>query len=65
MPDYSKSVIYIIKPNINDYDENDVYYGSTTNFKARCKQHLIDYYNFNNKQQQLKKYYNIQLLYII
>ena len=37
MPDYSNSVIYIIKPNEEDYD---VYYGSTTYFVNRCELHI-------------------------
>lgn len=55
MPDYSKSVIYIIKPNIDDYDKNDVYYGSTTNFKARMYQHQTEYKKYINDNNCLKK----------
>jgi hypothetical protein len=54
MPDYSKSVIYIIKPNVNNYDENDVYYGSTTNFIKRCKQHESSYISFKNDNNYSK-----------
>ncbi len=48
MPDYSKSVIYIIKPNVDNCDENDVYYGSTTNFIKRCGQHISKYNEYLN-----------------
>jgi len=29
MPDYTKGMIYMLEPSI-DYDEGDIYYGSTT-----------------------------------
>lgn len=60
MPDYSKSVIYIIKPNVDNYDENDVYYGSTTDFKTRCSAHKTKYNNYyNNIDVEYLSYYII------
>jgi hypothetical protein len=47
MTDYSNSVIYIIKPNVDDCDENDVYYGSTNDFINRCSVHKSSYYDTN------------------
>tara|TARA_R110000822_G_scaffold299451_1_gene422428 strand:- start:224 stop:736 length:513 start_codon:yes stop_codon:yes gene_type:complete len=35
MPDYSLGKIYMIYPKVEDADEGDVYYGSTTNTLAR------------------------------
>ena len=53
MPLYQNSVIYKLKNNL-DYDDNNIYVGSTTNFRLRKNQHKnccnnekSKYYNFN------------------
>ena len=60
MPNYSNSVIYIIKPNEEDYNENDVYYGSTTDFVNRIRQHKYDYNEYKITQF---KYFSYFILY--
>jgi len=44
MPHYQNSVIYKLKRN-DDYDDTDIYVGSTTNFKNRKNQHKGKCYN--------------------
>jgi len=48
MPHYQNSVIYKLKRN-DDYDDTDIYVGSTTNFKHRKNCHKN---NCNNEKQQ-------------
>jgi|DEB0MinimDraft_6_1074348.scaffolds.fasta_scaffold12927_1 hypothetical protein len=48
MPDYSKTVIYKIKHN-EDYDDINIYVGSTTNFKGRKHRHKSNCNNENSK----------------
>jgi len=47
MPKYENSVIYKIKHN-EDYDDNNIYVGSTTNFKNRKNYHKGSFYNEKN-----------------
>jgi hypothetical protein len=45
MPDYSKGMIHMLEPTI-DYEEGDIYYGSTTQpLHKRLFQHKSDYTN--------------------
>jgi hypothetical protein len=59
MPDYSKTVIYKIKHN-EDYDDINIYIGSTTNFKVRKNQHKNSCNNENNKDYNYPIYQYIR-----
>ena len=48
MPKYENSVIYKIKHN-EDYDDNNIYVGSTTNFRMRKNCHKVDCNNEKRK----------------
>ena len=54
MPDYSKCVIYKIC--CNDTSINDIYVGSTCNFRRRKTQHKSHCHNQNAKEYNLKVY---------
>jgi hypothetical protein len=54
MPHYQNSVIYKIKHN-EDYDDTNIYVGSTSNFKNRKNQHKTKCTN------EKDKYYNISV----
>ena len=58
MPIYENSVIYKIKHN-EDYDDTNIYVGSTSNFKNRKYQHKTD---CNNEKHKI---YNLQVYQII
>lgn len=50
MVNYNKSKIYRIYPNVEDFDEGDVYYGSTTKTLAqRMSNHRTDFKNNSKK----------------
>ena len=51
MPHYQNSVIYKLKHN-EDYDDTNIYVGSTTNFKHRKNEHK------NNCNNEKDKHYN-------
>jgi len=55
MPKYENSVIYKIKHN-EDYDDNDIYIGSTTNFKNRKGGHKHTCNNEKDKNYNLTVY---------
>ena len=55
MPKYENSVIYKLKHN-EDYDDLNIYIGSTTNFKNRKNQHKSRCYNENCKDYKMKIY---------
>jgi len=55
MPDYSKSCIYMIKKQ-DDYDNENVYIGSTCNFIRRKHRHKTSCNNENIKCYNLKLY---------
>jgi len=55
MPNYNNTVIYKIKHN-EDYDDLNIYVGSTTNFRLRKHQHKSDCNNENRKKYNLKIY---------
>jgi len=59
MPKYENSVIYKIKHN-EDYDDNDIYVGSTSNFKNRKNQHKTACNNEKNKDFNLPVYQYIR-----
>jgi hypothetical protein len=50
MPDYSKTIIYVIK--CKDENVEDEYVGSTTNFSRRKREHKNDCNNKNSKNYQ-------------
>jgi hypothetical protein len=54
MPDYSKTVMYVIK--CKDENVEEEYIGSTTNFKERLKCHKIRCCNEKNKHYNIKIY---------
>jgi hypothetical protein len=54
MPDYSKSIIYTIR------SRDNVYVGSTIDFRSRKKQHKGCIYNENGKYYNLKLYKTIR-----
>ena len=55
MPKYENSVIYKLKRN-DDYDDNDIYVGSTTNFKHRKNCHKTRCNNENQKEYNFPVY---------
>ena len=55
MPKYENSVIYKLKHN-EDYDDNNIYVGSTSNFKHRKNYHKSTYNNENDKSYNLPVY---------
>jgi hypothetical protein len=59
MPDYSKTVIYKIKHN-EDYDDVNIYVGSTTNFKGRKHRHKSNCNNENSKHYYMTFYQYIR-----
>jgi len=54
MPDYSKAVIYTIK------SKDNLYVGSTVNFRSRKYQHKEVLHNENNKKHNFKIYKTIR-----
>ena len=59
VPDYSKSSIYKLV-NKEDFDNENIYIGSTTNFIQRKNQHKTGCNNQNNKHYNLKLYKHIR-----
>jgi len=59
MPHYQNSVIYKLKHN-EDYDDTNIYVGSTTNFKNRKNQHKNACYNEKNKNYNMFIYQYIR-----
>lgn len=59
MPHYQNSVIYKLKHN-EDYDDTNIYVGSTTNFKNRKNQHKTKCNNEKNKKYNLNVYQYIR-----
>jgi len=59
MPKYENSVIYKIKHN-EDYDDNDIYVGSTSNFKNRKNQHKTTCNNEKSKKYDYPVYQYIR-----
>ena len=59
MPKYENSVIYKIKHN-EDYDDNNIYVGSTANFKNRKNQHKSDCNNEKRKNYNFPVYQYIR-----
>jgi hypothetical protein len=59
MPHYQNSVIYKLKRN-DDYDDIDIYVGSTTNFKHRKNCHKSDCNNEKSKIYNLPVYQYIR-----
>jgi len=57
--DYSKSVIYKLVHN-EDYDNANIYIGSTSNFTQRKSQHKSNCLNENSKECHSKKYQYIR-----
>ena len=55
MPNYSKGSIYMIKKQ-DDYDNENVYIGSTCNFTRRKNMHKTTCNNENNKNYNFKLY---------
>jgi len=55
MPNYKNTVIYKIKHN-EDYDDINIYVGSTTNFRVRKNQHKSNCNNENNKDYNIPIY---------
>lgn len=66
MPDYKKGAIYMLEPSI-EYDEGDVYYGSTTQLlHKRLYEHKKNYkYNRGCKSKILIEKYGIENIKII
>ena len=56
MPDYSKTIIYVIK--CKDEDVEDLYVGHTTNFSRRKREH-------KSRCNNIKKYYNFKIYHFI
>ena len=54
MPDYSKSVIYTIR------SKDNIYVGSTCNFKGRKSQHKRNIYKENSERYNMKIYKTIR-----
>jgi hypothetical protein len=54
MPDYSKTIIYVIK--CKDENVENEYVGSTTNFSRRKREHKSRCNNINSKYHNLKIY---------
>ena len=59
MPNYKNTVIYKIKHN-KDYDDINIYVGSTTNFRVRKNQHKTSCNNENNKDYNMPIYQYIR-----
>ena len=59
MPNYKNTVIYKIKHN-EDYDDINIYVGSTTNFRVRKNQHKTSCNNENNKDYNMPIYQYIR-----
>jgi len=59
MPIYQNSIIYKIKHN-DDYDDTNIYVGSTTNFRIRKNQHKSDCNNEKCKQYIYRVYQYIR-----
>ena len=59
MPKYENSVIYKLKHN-EDYDDNNIYVGSTTNFKHRKNYHKNSCSNEKNKNYNVPVYQYIR-----
>ena len=57
--DYSKTLIYKIVHK-DDYDNANVYIGSTTDFTRRKNEHKSSYINEKNKEYNYKKYQYIR-----
>jgi len=57
--DYSKTIIYKLVKN-DDYENANVYVGSTTDFTSRKSQHKYTCCNQNNKLYNFKVYQNIR-----
>jgi len=57
--DYSKSIIYKLVHK-DDYDNVNVYIGSTTDFKSRKNTHKSDCHNPNHKNYNIKVYQYIR-----
>jgi len=55
MTDYSKGLIYLIK-HVDDFNNENCYFGSTTNFKARKSLHKSDCNNEKSKAYNTEKY---------
>jgi len=55
MTDYSKGLIYLIK-HVDDFNNENCYFGSTTNFKARKSLHKHDCNNEKSKSYNTEKY---------
>jgi len=56
---YDKSIIYKIKHNL-DYDNTNIYIGSTSNFKQRKYNHKITCYNEKKRQYNIPVYQYIR-----
>ena len=59
MPKYENGVIYKLKHN-EDYDDDNIYIGSTTNFKNRKNDHKTSCNNVNHKCYNCPKYQYIR-----
>jgi hypothetical protein len=59
MPDYLKGCVYMIKKQ-NDFNNDNVYIGSTCNFTRRKNQHKSSCNNENSKQYNYKLYQYIR-----
>jgi len=59
MPHYQNSLIYKLKHN-EDYDDTNIYVGSTSNFKNRKNQHKNACFNEKNKRYNLSIYQYIR-----
>ena len=59
MPKYENSVIYKIKHN-EDYDDTNIYIGSTSNFKNRKYQHKCSCNSEKGKKYNLPVYQYIR-----
>jgi hypothetical protein len=59
MPNYNNTVIYKIKHN-EDYDDLNIYVGSTTNFRGRKHKHKSNCNNENSKTHNFKIYQYIR-----
>jgi len=66
MPDYTKGMIYMLEPTI-DYDEGDIYYGSTTQpLHKRFYEHKkLFRLNYNGKSKILFEKYGFENVKII
>ena len=59
MPNYKNTVIYKLKNN-EDYDDINIYVGSTTNFRVRKNNHKSSCNNENNKDYNMPIYQYIR-----